>query len=103
MPRVYLGEVLSAYICRAKSVFLLRTYVYLGVIGEGDDEDLWEVKISPSGHSLASGFKLICNILMTSFIVKLAVFQALLSAAKVSKIIVTLHKCFALKWLYLEK
>lgn len=44
------------------------------MIGEGDDEDLWEVKIFLFGYFFVSGFKLICNILMILFIVKLVVF-----------------------------
>ena len=39
---------------KQKIVFLLRTYVYLWMVGEGDKEDLREVKISPSDHPSAS-------------------------------------------------
>lgn len=41
-----------------KTVFLLRTYAYLEVVGERADKVLGEVKISPSEHLLASLFKL---------------------------------------------
>lgn len=55
-------------------MFLLRKYVYLGVGGEGDDEDLGEVKISPSGHPFASAFKLICNVLMIKYVYEIRCF-----------------------------
>lgn len=71
----FLLRMAQTCICRAKIVVLLRRYVYLGVVGEGDDENLTEIKISPSDYPLAWAFKLICNILMIWFSCEISSFE----------------------------